>query len=224
MIREQSRFAINPLYVVAIAMCSICAYCTSLQTGLVLAAVVVLSSLLCVNIISFTERIADKNLRAFLVAMLVAGIVVVCAYVFDIIGGEALQNAKPGLNFALIAVICLSIVPTYFETRLTTKDYFANMFFSVVMFFILTAIYSAIIEFLGYGTLWGYNIIPSFTGFTFANQLFFQLFLVACLILISNWIYQAVEDRQMNFDLLVERYKVQILQSLKKQQKEAEHD
>lgn len=224
MIREQSRFAINPVYVVGVALCCICANCISLQTGLLLGGITVAAMLLCVNLISFAERIADKNLRAFLIAMLVAAIVVVCEYVFKLIDTELFISNIDNLKYVLLAVICLSIVPTYFETRLTTKDYFSNMLFSVIMFFVLTSLYSFIIEFLGYGTMWGYNVIPGFTGYAFATQFFFELFVVAVLVLISNLIYQKIEDKHMQFALLVERYKVQIIASLKNKQKEAKHD
>lgn len=224
MIREQSRFAINPVYVVGVALCCICASCTSLQAGLLLGGITVASMLLCVNLISFAERIADKNLRAFLIAMLVAAIVVVCEYVFRLLGTELFISNIGNLQYMLLAVICLSIVPTYFETRLTTKDYFSNMMFSVFIFFVLTCLYSFIIELLGNGTIWGYSVIPGFSGYAFANQFFFEMFVVAALVLITNIIYQKIEDRHMQFALLVERYKAQIIASLKNKQKEAQHD
>ena len=97
------------------------------------------------------------------------------------------------------------------------------MFFSVASFLILTVLYSLIVEFCGYGTIAGTQIIPTFAGFDFALQLFFQLFLIAIMIIISNFIYQKVEDRNMRFNLLVERYKSQIKQVLVDQKKQKEN-
>ena len=221
MIKEQSRFTINPLYVVAVTMCCIVQYIDTLQQGLLFALITVAIALITINLISMVEKIADKNLRVFLIAMLSAAIIIVLEYVFELIGWEILTANVGNIKWILLAVVSLSIVPTYFETRLTTKHYFVNMFFSVFSFLILTIIYSAIIEILGDGTIFGVKLFNGFAGFVFAKELFFKMFLVAILIIVSNLVYQKSEDDRMRKDLLVEKYKILIKQILtKRDQKE----
>jgi len=219
MIREQSRFTINPLYVVAIGLCAVCEYVDTLQQGLLFGLLTAVVCLLCVNLVSLVERIADKNLRAFLIAMLSAALVVVLEYACELIGWELLiENAK-NLKWIVIAVIALSIVPTYFETRLTTKHYFDHMFLSVIAFVLQIVIYSVVIEILGYGTIWNIPLFGAFSGFVFARQLYFRLFLIGVIVIISNLVYQLVEDRKMKYEILVEKYKIQIKQVLTERDK-----
>ena len=214
MIREQSRFTINPLYVVAVAMCTICQYVNTLQQGLLFGLLTAVICLLCTNLVSLVEKIADKNLRAFLITMLTAVIIVILEYVFELLNWEILTENLDSIKWIIIAVTALSIVPTYFETRLTTRHYFINMFFSVISFFVLIVVYSVIIEVLGFGSIFGYALFGNFGGFVFAGQLYFKLFVIALLIILTNFIYQVVEDRKMRFDLLVEKYKLNIKQVL----------
>ena len=216
MIKEQSRFTINPIYVVALALCSICQYTISLKAGLLLGLITAGIALFCINLISLSEKIANKNLRAFLVILFAAALVVVGEYIFELIGTEFLIGQQEILKWSILAVATLAIVPTYFETRLTTKHYFSNMFMSTIAFILMTTIYSAIIEFLSAGTIWEFTIINGFAGFEWANQLFFQLFMVAIIAILFNVIYQASENRRMKFDLQVERYKIQIKRTLMK--------
>lgn len=226
MIREQSRFTINPLYIVAVALCCICSITTTLYQGLFFGLVTVVVALLCINLVSFVERIADKNLRAFLIAMLAGLLIVVGEYLLELIAVEFFLNNIEHLKWILLSVVTLSIVPTYFETRLTTKFYFVNMFYSLFAFLVITIVYSAIIEFASYGSLAGHILFEGFTGFVFARQLFFQLFVIAVLVIIANFIYQKSEDRKLKFEILVERYKAQIKQVLiqKSKQKENSND
>jgi len=219
MIREQSRFTINPLYVVAVAMCCLCQYVNTLQQGLLFGLLTAVICLLCTNLVSLVEKIADKNLRAFLITMLTAVIIVILEYVFELLNWQILVDNMENLKWIVIAVAALSIVPTYFETRLTTKHYFVNMFFSIISFFVLIVVYSVIIEVLGSGTIFGIALFGNFSGFVFAEQLYFKLFLIAMLTIVSNFVYQAIEDRQMRFELLVEKYKINIKQVLNERDK-----
>lgn len=220
MIREQSRFTINPIYIVAVAMCCLASAATTLYSGLLLGLITVCTALLCINVVSFVEKIADKNLRAFLIAILAATIIVISMYVFELIGTVFLLDNIEGLKWIELAVITLCIVPTYFETRITTSYYFANMFFSVFAFLIMLVIYSAIIEFLSAGTLAGFAVTNNFAGYPIASELFFQLLVIVVLDIIANFIYQKVEDRKMMFNLQVERYKLHIKQVLKNNAKD----
>ncbi len=226
MIREQSRFTINPLYIVAVALCCICSITTTLYQGLFFGLVTVVVALLCINLVSFVERIADKNLRAFLITMLAGLLIVVGEYLIELIAVEFFLNNIEHLKWILLSVVTLSIVPTYFETRLTTKFYFVNMFYSLFAFLVITVVYSVIIEFTAYGTIAGYTLFEGFIGFAFAQQLFFQLFVIAVLVIIANVIYQKSEDKKLKFEILVERYKAQIKQVLiqKSKQKENSND
>ena len=86
----------------------------------------------------------------------------------------------------------------------------------------MTIIYSAIVEIWGFGTIFVIAIFGEFVGFVFATELFFKLFLVAILIIVSNIVYQKVEDDKMKKDLLVEKYKILVKQILtKRDQKES---
>ena len=223
MIREQSRFTINPLYIVAVAMCCICSICTTFYQALFFGLVTVVIALFTINIVSFVERIADKNLRAFIIAILSATIIVLGEYVIEIIGHEFLLANVDSLKWVLLSVVSLCIVPTYFETRLTNRYYFVNMFYSLFAFLVMLIVYSVIIEFLSYGTFAGMVVIEGFTGFTFAMQLFFQLLLIGVMVIIANIIYQKSEDRKMQFDLLVEKYKIQIKRVLTNKHKKKEN-
>jgi hypothetical protein len=82
------------------------------------------------------------------------------------------------------------------------------------MYFDITIIYSIIIEILAYGSFFGKTIAEGFAGFAFAGQLFFELFVIALLVIIFNFIYQKIEDRHLKFELLVSGYKTQIRQTL----------
>ena len=214
MIREQSRFSINPLYVVACAICPLIPAITNLQNGILYALITFAIAMLCINIISLVEKIANKNLRAFLITLMAGALVVVSQYVFDIIDSEFLKSNSGNLVYVVISVAALSIVPTYFETRLTTKHYFINMLFSAFSFVVLTIIYSVIVEFLTLGSIYNIVIIENFNGFVYADEIFFKLLVIAVLVIISNIIYQRVEDRKMRFDLQVERYKLLIKKTL----------
>lgn len=220
MIREQSRFTINPLYIVAVSLCILCEYVNSLQQGLLFGLLTAVVSLVCVNLVSLVEKIADKNLRAFLIAMLSAIIIVVAEYACAIINREFFVENSANMKWVIVAVVALSIVPTYFETRLTTKHYFDHMFFSVAMFVIQMILYSVIIEILGYGTIWEYSLFGSFAGFVFARQLYFKFFLIGAMCILFNFVYQRVEDKKMQYELLVEKYKIQIKQILQAKDKE----
>lgn len=220
MIREQSRFTINPLYIVAVSLCILSEYINSLQQGLLFGLLTAVICLLCVNLVSLVEKIADKNLRAFLIAMLSAVIVVIAEFSCTLIGKDFLLDNIDNMKWIVVAVVALSIVPTYFETRLTTKHYFDHMFFSVIMFVVQIILYSAIVEVLGYGTIWNYSLFGSFAGFVFARQLYFKLFLIGIMSILFNFIYQVAEDKQMQFNLQVEKYKIQIKQILTAKDKE----
>ena len=222
MIREQSRFTINPIYIVGVALCCICSVATTLYSGLLFGLIVVVVSLLSINLVSFVEKIADKNLRAFLIAMLTTTIVVLCQYLFEYIGQELLVSNIENLKWVILAVVTLSVVPTYFDTRLSTKFYFIHMFYSCFVFLVLTVVYSALIEFLGHGTLAGFQLIPGFSGFSFALELFFQLFVIGIFTILANVLYQWHEDRKMRFELLVDRYKAQVKQVLINKEKQKE--
>ncbi len=214
MIREQSRFTINPIYIVGVAMCCLASSAITLYIGILMGLITVCSALLCINLVSFVEKIADKNLRAFLIAILSATIIVIGSFVFEFIGSTFLMENIENLKWIELSVITLSIVPTYFETRLTTSYYFANMLFSIFAFLVMIVLYSAIIELIGSGTIAGITIIKSYSGFSLAYQLFFQLFVIVILDIIANFIYQKIEDRKMMFNLQVERYKLHIKQVL----------
>lgn len=224
MIKEQSRFTINPLYVVAVALCCICSVSTTLFNGLLFGLATAVIALICINLISLTEKIANKNLRAFLIAIMAGFLIVICECAVDVINIDFFTLNKDNLKWVVISVITLSIVPTYFETRLATRHYFGNMLYSIFAFVVLTIVYATILEFCTLGSVAGYQIFKSFSGFALANQLFFQLFVIAILLIVSNLIYQHIEDRRLKSSILVERYKLQIKKVINNSQEEDEND
>lgn len=224
MVKEQSRFSINPIYVVAIAICCICGISTTLYNGLLFGVTTAVVSLLCINLISLTEKIANKNLRAFLIALLAGLFVVVGECIIEIVNIEFFTSNINNLKLIVLSVVTLSIVPTYFETRLTNKFYFANMFQSICSFIVLIVLYSTIMEFCTLGSVAGFKLFPVFSGFAIANQLFFQLFVISILTIIANCIYQHIENKRLKASMLVERYKLQIKKVVKNSQKEKEND
>ena len=125
MIREQSRFTINPLYVVAVALCCVCAVTTTLLQGVFIGLVTVVVSLISINIVSMVEKIADKNLRAFLIAIIAGLLIVVGQYVIEIVNKKFFTSNLDNLKWVVMAVVTLSIVPTYFErSALRRTDFF----------------------------------------------------------------------------------------------------
>lgn len=214
MIKQQSRFSVNPLYIVAVAMCCVAPLLLTLKAAVIYSTIAVIVSLISVNLVSLVEKIADKNLRVFLIAMLAGVCIVLVEYVLILLKDKLGLTNIEDIRLLVLAVVTLSIVPTYFETRLTTKDYYSNLFFAVGMFLLLSIICSIICEFTAFGTLWGFQIFAGFSGLTFATELFFQLFVIAVLCIISNFIFQFVSDRKLAFNLLVDRYKLIIKETL----------
>lgn len=208
----------------AVALCCICAISTTLFNGLFFCLTTAVVALICINLVSLTEKIANKNLRAFLIALVAGFLIVIGECVVDYVNIDFFTANKANLKWVVIAVVTLSIVPTYFETRLATRHYFGNMLFSISAFIVLTVVYSAILEFCTLGSVAGFQIFKNFSGFELANQLFFQLFVIAFLLIIANLIYQHIEDNRLKASILVERYKLQIKKVANNSQKEDEND
>ncbi len=206
------------------ALCCICTVSTTLYNGLLFGVSTAVIALICINLVSLTEKIANKNLRAFLIALLAGFLIIGGECVIEIVNIEFFVSNMDNLKWILISVITLSIVPTYFETRLANRYYFANMLFSIAIFVLMIAMYSTILEFCTLGSVAGYRIFSGFAGFSLANELFFQLFVIFVLVTIVNIIYQHVENKKLQSNMLVERYKLQIKKVANSSQKEDKND
>lgn len=199
---------VNSVYLIALACCCLVAYVHSLFTALLFAAVVVVCLLIGVSIVSMIEKIADKHVRFLIFSMISAAIVVIFKVVLRFIDVKEVALIADVIDMAVVVSMLLAIVPIYFEDALTVKQFFTEALLISLGFTLMLTVLGVLVEIFGYGEIAGVSL--GFNGMWFFTMPFGIFMLIAVLAILFNIVRRTYLKNTRKFDMLVEKYKIQI--------------
>lgn len=200
---------VNSVYLIALAVCSLLSVVNSLYQALIYAAVVVAVFLVSVSIVSMIEKVADKHVRFLMFALVSAALVTILKIVFTYINVSEIVLAADRLEFACLPCLLLAIVPIYFENNMTVGEFFIDALYMGLGIVLMLAFYGAIIEILGYGAIAKVSI-KGFAGLEFFRLAYGKLIVLGCLTILFNIVRRTYLKNTRRFNMLVEKYKIQI--------------
>lgn len=199
---------INFIFFIAIALCPLVTVISSLKMGLMFGGCVAVTFFLLVNFISGLEKIANKDVRVFLYSVLCSGFIIMFKYITSKIGLESVSEFGSKIEISIVSMIILGFYPIYNDTKMTTDDYAERTFYMALIFILSASLYGLIIEILASGSVWGVSL--GFDGFKIFTQPFVGLFIIAILTTIANVIRIAIVKHKEKYNLLVDKYTLQI--------------
>lgn len=200
---------INSVYLIALAVCSLVLVVNSFYNALIFGIVVVAVFLVSTSIVAMVEKIADKHIRFLLFALVSAALVIILKLVCGYVNVKEIVFAGETLEFACIPCMLLALIPIYFESKLTVKDFFGGALLSSAGFLLMLLLFGTIVEVLGYGTFAGMNI-AGFDGIEFFTKSYGCYMVIATLTILFNIVRRTYLKKTRHFNMLVEKYKIQI--------------
>ena len=104
---------------------------------------------------------------------------------------------------------------------MTTEDYAEKTFYMGAIFVLACAVYGALIEVLAYGKIWGLSL--GFDGIAIFRQSFAGLFIIAIATTVANMIRIAIINKKKEYNILVDKYTLQIKTIIDAKDKEAKN-
>ena len=201
---------INSVYLIALAVCSLSLVLNSFFTALIYSIVVVSVFLVSISIVSMIEKIADKHIRFLLFALVSAAILTILKIVCGYISVPEILYVGDNMEYAILPCLMLAIVPIYFEQEFTMKEFFVNSLLVSAGVLLMMNMAGVIVEMLAYGSVAGVSIAAGFSGFATLRHGFTLFFVVASLAILFNMVRRAYLKKTRRFNMLVEKYKIQI--------------
>ena len=214
---------INSVYLIALACASLITVVGSLYEALVFSVVVIVVFLISISIVSMIEKIADKHVKFITFALISAALITVLKVVFEYVNLKLIVVLAETIDFAILPCLLIGIVPIYFEDALSVKEYFSTAFLMCITCLLMFGLYGAIHEILAYGKI--ANVSLGFEGYMFFRMSYGSLIIIATLAIIFNICRRAYLKNSRKFNMLVEKYKIQIREirdteeKMKKEQK-----
>lgn len=199
---------INSIYLIALALASLVALVDSLYVGIIYTVVVVLVFLLSISVVSMFEKIADKNVKFLIYILFASTFVIILKVVTTFIDSQLIMAVGKKLDMAIVPCILLSIIPIYLEDSFTAGQYFVKSLLMSGITILMFAIYSIVVEILGLGTIAGVNL--GFEGLEFFTMSYGRFIVIGLICILFNIVRRAHLKRKRRFNMLVERYKIQI--------------
>ena len=113
------------------------------------------------------------------------------------------------IEMAIMPCLLIAVVPIYFEDSLSVKEFFNISLVISVGVLLMFLTYGLITEILGYGFVANVDI-KNFDGLEFFRAPYGNLAVVASLALIYNLFRRFYLKKTRRFNMLVEKYKIQI--------------
>lgn len=199
---------VNFIFLISLAICPLIPVIDSLQMGLCFGVVLSIMFFMLVNFIFGLEKIANKDVRTFVYAVLCAGFIIMIKFIASKLNVALFTQFGERLDISIVSLLLLGFYPIYNDTKMTTEDYAERTFYMGIIFILATAMYGALIEVLAYGNIWGLDL--GFEGIEIFRQPFAGLFIVAVVTTIANMIRVAKINRKKRYNILVDKYTLQI--------------
>ncbi len=199
---------VNFIFLISLSICPLITVIDSLQMGLCFGLTLSVVFFMLVNFIFGLEKIANKDVRTFVYAVLSAGFIIMIKFIASKIAVPVISSFGERLDISIVSLLLLGFYPIYNDTKLTTEDYAERTFNIGFIFLLASVVYGLIIEVLAYGNIWGVDL--GFAGFEIARQPFAGLFIIAIVTTIANMIRVVLINRKKQYNLLIDKYTLQI--------------
>lgn len=199
---------VNFIFLISLSICPLIPVIDSLQMGLCFGVTLSVMFFMLVNFIFGLEKIANKDVRTFVYAVLSAGFIILIKFIASKIGVNTISTFGERLDISIVSLLLLGFYPIYNDTKMTTEDYAERTFYMGIIFLAAAVCYGLLIEILAYGKVWGLSL--GFDGIEIFRQPFAGLFVVAIVTTIANMIRVGIKNRKKQYNLLVDKYTLQI--------------
>lgn len=211
---------INSVYLIALAVASMFMFIDSLYTALIYSVVILVTYLISLSIVSMVDKIADNHVRFILFIFLASAIITILKVISPYINVREVVLASENLEKTIIPCLILAIYPIYFENTFMPQKYVKTIvvisFAQVLMF----AVFGAIVEIFGYGSIVGIALNIPTTDFVLKS--YGAFFIIATLAVLFNIVRRAYLKKTKRFDTLVEKYKI-IIRDLQEEHEDVDY-
>ena len=204
---------INSVYLVALACVSIMLYVDSFYQALVFAVVISAVFLFAISVVSMIDKIADKHVKFLTFALISALLITILKIVFQYVNVKIVVLMANYIDIAIVPCLLMSIVPIYFEDSLSVKQFFTTSLLMSACTILMILVFGLITEILGYGYVFDVAIKikgENFAGIEFFKMPYGKLMLLAIITVLFNIVRRAYLKSTRRFEMLVEKYKIQI--------------
>lgn len=204
----QKNSPINSIYLVALALVTLVGVINSVYTALIFSVVVVGVFLLSISVVSMIEKIADKNIKFFIYSLISVALIIIIKVICNYVNSSIIVITSKVLDIAIVPCMMLAIVPIYLEDNFTTRQFFNKALMISGVSILMFLIYGIIVEVLGYGAFAGKEInVKPIEFITMPSGAFM---IVGILCVIFNLVRRHYLKKTRRFNMLVEKYKIQI--------------
>ena len=210
---------INSVYLIALAVAGLVSCISSFYTALIFAIVVVAAFLVSMSIVSMVEKIADKHVKFLVFALISAALITILKVLGRYINIDEVVYASDIIEMAIVPCLLMAIVPIYLDESLSVKHYFGNSLLMSLAFFLMTLMFGSVVEVLGHGAFAGKAL--DFEALSFFAMPYGGFIIIATLCVLFNMIRRAYLKKTRRFNMLVDKYKLQILEVKSSAQRDA---
>lgn len=211
---------VNSVYLTALAVASLVMFIDSLYQALVFTVVVVSVFLFATCIVAMIEKIADKNVRFLVFALICSGLITILKVVFQYVNIELVVLMSEQINIAVVPCLLIGIVPIYFEDTLSVKQFFTTSLMMCVCVVVMLLTFGAAVEVIGYGSIIDKSI--GAFGVEFFKMPYGKFLIIALLTVACNMVRRAYLKSSRKYRMMVEKYKIEIREIRSSAQREAE--
>ena len=191
-------------------VCGICAL-TSVFDAVLLSIIGAAIFIIGIAVISFLENITNSHIRFVVFALIAAAFITIIKFIFNYVGSVALIRIALNLDYVLLSILVLSIMPIYFMHKATTQNYYLTSVWTSLLYILFSFFIGAIVEILGSGTFANIGVLP--TSYELFATSFIGFIILALCAVIGSEIEILIRDSKRNNRLLIEKYKYIIRES-----------
>ncbi len=153
----------------------------------------------------------SRSVKVFVTAILSVFIVTLFDFVVEKYGFLDITDAvRVDGAFAVISTTILSIDIIYINTKAVSKNnYIWNILRAMLVFGVLSVIYSTTKEFLAYGTVYSKHVFTSFTGHVFCRTMPFNWLWMGLIAFVAEVIHRAIfkiiTNRQIAYQKILKK-------------------
>jgi len=213
---------INSIYLLALACASLITFINSVTEALVYAVTVVSVFLFAICIVSMIEKIADKHVKFFVYALISSALITVLKIVFQYVNVELIVTMSKSIDIAIVPCLLIGIIPIYFEDSLSVKQYFITSLVMAGCALLMFTLFGFVIDLVGRGIVIETSL--NFKGIEFFMMPYGKLIIIAFITILFNIVRRTYLINNRKFNMLVEKYKIQIreIRSSNQRKEEAE--
>ena len=192
----------SPVQIIVLAICPLMLAVSSVNDALLMLSGTIICLTVSQLFLTLFNRYLNNDVKTLLTAIISAMLVVVASMLIK----EYTEKVLPENAYLMVfSTTILNAEFIYFNNKALKKHYFLNIAKILFIFSVMMVVYSALKEFMAYGSIYGKQWFE-FSGFAFCETIIFDLLWLATLCALFDFIVRYIDKKRETKSMIYQKY------------------